>query len=255
MDAQRMNLEEIKTYLLKVCDLEKQIFIWERVNLEREKITARISEVLSSGYSCVRLRRGMKKKSIVSVVSVLMVLLSAGFFLTGIWLNQWKMYRAGAVTVCFPAALMIIDRIIFMINRKRMITSQKKTDQAVKEILTGQMKGTETEIINLQRQLAELYSKNMIAGEYRNFSAAAQLYYYFNNGVCSTLTGEKGAYNRLEQEIARKDVLICTSSHIKKIRQIGENQPILAQAVRESDRLLDEVCELAAPSVISGCLL
>ena len=76
-------------------------------------------------------------------------------------------------------------------------TSSNKAINAINHSLSQQKLASE----HSKKCLKDLYAKNLIHPNYRNWVAVATLYEYIDVGRCYELKGPNGAYNLYEQEL------------------------------------------------------
>lgn len=89
--------------------------------------------------------------------------------------------------------------------------------------------------------LMQLYSADIIFPKYRNLVAISSFYEYLESGRCSTLTGHEGAYNIFENEIRLNHIIQQLDIVIKKLDEIKNNQYMLYDAIKESQKQNDKI--------------
>lgn len=98
-------------------------------------------------------------------------------------------------------------------------------------------------IAETEQLLQDFYGLNIIHLNYRNLVHICSIYEYFDIGLCDTLTGPYGAYNRLEDDIKYFRILEKLDEISKKLDDIKDNQRELYNAIIDTNnniKLLDD---------------
>lgn len=82
--------------------------------------------------------------------------------------------------------------------------------------------------------LQKLYQINIVHPKYQNFVAIAMLYEYFDTGRCTLLEGHEGAYNIYENESRLNRIITQLDSVIEHLAEIQHCQFMMYQAINES---------------------
>ena len=89
--------------------------------------------------------------------------------------------------------------------------------------------------------LEKLYSNDIIFPKYRDMVAMSTMYEYFASGRCTELTGPNGAYNLYESELRQNLIINRLDIIISQLEKIKQNQYMLYQEMKETNRVLDEI--------------
>lgn len=88
-------------------------------------------------------------------------------------------------------------------------------------------------LVDTQKELDLLYSKDIIYSKYRNIIAIASIYEYLDSGRCEQLEGADGAYNIYEMEVRLDRIITKLDVVINNLEQIKNNQYYLYSAINE----------------------
>lgn len=89
--------------------------------------------------------------------------------------------------------------------------------------------------------LKQFYDLEIIYPKYRGLVPISMFYEYLSSGRCSQLEGHEGAYNIYEQELRMNLILSKLDDIIERLDQIQENQYLIANAIRESNRTAQQI--------------
>ena len=120
-------------------------------------------------------------------------------------------------------------------ERQRMLAVQKKNLSGAYPIL--QRCGDAIE--QTEETLDQYYSLDIIHEKYRGLIPVATIYEYFDTGLCTKLTGHKGAYLIYEQQLRANIIIGKLDRIIDRLDDIAENQMVLAQSIETSNRMID----------------
>lgn len=90
--------------------------------------------------------------------------------------------------------------------------------------------------------LKQFYDLEIIYPKYRGLVPISMFYEYLSSGRCSRLDGHEGAYNIYEQELRMNLILSKLDDIIERLDQIQESQYLIANAIRESNRTAQQIC-------------
>lgn len=93
----------------------------------------------------------------------------------------------------------------------------------------------------MEQVLRDVYSLNIIYEKYRTLPYVCSLYEYIKSGCCSSLQGNGGAYNLLEQEIFRKTLILQHDLIIRQLDKIQENQYMLYCTIQDNNEKLNNL--------------
>lgn len=84
--------------------------------------------------------------------------------------------------------------------------------------------------------LTNLYSINIIGEKYRDLVPVSSFYEYLKYERCDALTGVNGAYNKFEDELYKRQILLKLDEIITKLDEIKANQFMLYNAIKDSQQ-------------------
>lgn len=102
-----------------------------------------------------------------------------------------------------------------------------------------------------QNVLNQFYGLNVIYPKYRNFVSVATIYEYLASGICTELGGPDGAYRFYEEELRAQRILAKLDEIIVRLDKIIDNQQMLAAAIRDSNRRIDQLGQSISYSISS----
>ena len=135
------------------------------------------------------------------------------------------------------------NRDLYLANKREYDKSVQKVHTAKKlaGILQYRLRDLQEELAVIEKDLAHIYSYNIIYPAYRNRAAVASFFEYLSSGRCSSLEGHEGAYNLYNME-ARMDHLAEGQDKILlNLNKIEANQRTLVLAVSKSNERLSQV--------------
>lgn len=104
-------------------------------------------------------------------------------------------------------------------------------------------------IIQTEKTLEKVYSKNIIHPKYRNLIAVGQIYEYFDTGRCNEFEGANGAYNLFESELRQNIIINKLDTIISQLDTLNETMYYIANEIRRSNMLLADIsCQLGTIS-------
>lgn len=115
-----------------------------------------------------------------------------------------------------------------------------------KQTLNLQIEGLRHKKAELSTTLNKMYGINILYPKYRYFVAVATMYEYFDSGRCRTLEGHEGAYNVYENELRLNVIVSQLSDIIYRLEDIKSNQMMVYNAIKEGNRLSNEICNNSA---------
>lgn len=105
-----------------------------------------------------------------------------------------------------------------------------------------------TSMLNQSKNnLREMYSYNVLNGDYQNIYAVSSIYGYFEKGRTRSLTfneatGDQGAYNIYENEIRMNLIIRNTEEIMTKLDTVINNQYELANGLRSAQGKINSLC-------------
>lgn len=78
-----------------------------------------------------------------------------------------------------------------------------------------------------KRILEKFYDKNIIYPKYRDIVAVSSFYDYLSSGVCDSLEGHEGCYNKFDLEVRLDTVISKLDDVLDNLDQIKKNQHTL----------------------------
>lgn len=117
---------------------------------------------------------------------------------------------------------------------------QKETMQ--KQLLNRDISAMQKQMNECKQVLERLYQLNIIHPKYRNFVAVSMIYEYFDIGRCVTFEGHEGAYNIYENEIRLDLVITKIEVILQKLEDIKNNQYMMYNAMLESQEITERLC-------------
>lgn len=91
--------------------------------------------------------------------------------------------------------------------------------------------------------LRDFYNLNIIFPKYRSLVPISMFYEYLSSGRCSRLDGPDGGYNIYEQELRMNLILNKLDDIIDRLDEIQENQYVLSNMIRDSNRTTQKICD------------
>ncbi len=116
-------------------------------------------------------------------------------------------------------------------------------------VLEANLHAVEKQHEESRSTLAQLYSANLIHPKYRNLSAVSTLFEYFDTRRYNTLEGPDGAYNRLEEEADRKQIILKLDHISEQLDAIRNSQHQLYLAVSEGNQRTESLLSAVSQDV------
>lgn len=135
-------------------------------------------------------------------------------------------------------------------NRETEISNKLALSQLSRkcDILNKNISEAKVNYIQTSRVLNDYYNIGIIFPKYRGLVPITMFFEYLSSGRCSQLEGHEGAYNIYEQELRMNLILNKLDDIIVRLDQIQENQYMLANAIKESNKTAQKIY-----SVVSNC--
>ena len=122
------------------------------------------------------------------------------------------------------------------LENKRQYISAK-----IEALKSGEYKRVVENIESISQSLEQIYAKNILLQKYQYFIPVAQMYEYFNEGRCSKLEGEDGAYSLFESELGAKVIVDKTDEIMSKLDEFERNMSIVVSALRETNEIIEAI--------------
>lgn len=94
----------------------------------------------------------------------------------------------------------------------------------------------------VQDDLDQLYSENVLPKEYRTIPYLATLYGYIERGRCISVKGHGGIYDTLEYDIKLNAIILGIEQVNRNLEQIKRNQIDLYYAIQEGNEITQKLC-------------
>lgn len=120
-------------------------------------------------------------------------------------------------------------------------TARVQKERIIKRYLENEVTNLQAHLENSRNKLMQFYSMNIIFPKYRNYVMVTSIYEYICAGRCAALEGADGAYNLLELEIRLDHIITRLDRIIAQLDQIKDNQYMLYAAIGEANRKLDQL--------------
>lgn len=117
---------------------------------------------------------------------------------------------------------------------ERRLDQQRRQRQT--ELYEAQCKQITDFLTASKQHLKIIYAKNIIFPKYRNLVMVCSIYEYICAGRCTTLEGHEGAYNILEMEIRLDRIITQLDKVIAQLDAIQANQYMLYSAIQEANQ-------------------
>lgn len=96
-------------------------------------------------------------------------------------------------------------------------------------------------LIIAKNNLSQIYSENILAPKYRNFTAVATLYEYIDTGRCTTIQGHGGIYDTYETEKIHIEQLRQMVQMNKTLSKIESNQRLICRELMNVNQTLSRI--------------
>ncbi len=125
----------------------------------------------------------------------------------------------------------------------------KQMENIALKTIDHSIKEQQNHITSLQRQLEQLYRKNIISPYYRDFVAVNRIHYYLSVGICDTLEGPMGAYAKYEDDLRANRITRTVVSRLDRmennlmlsLNKIANNQQQLMYELRETSLCIQNI--------------
>lgn len=109
------------------------------------------------------------------------------------------------------------------------------------EALIGEFNNIQTNLVHSKQTLASIYSKNILAREYRNLDAVSKMYSYLTSGRCDQIYGHGGmldTYIKDRQWEINAQQLFSLNKTVSAIRDVQDS---MYDEIRETNRSLASI--------------
>ena len=124
-------------------------------------------------------------------------------------------------------------------NDRVRIAKEKK----VKSFIDAEIQAAEVRLVQSNERLQEMYSFGVVYPKYRNMVMINSICEYLNSGRCSTLDGQSGAYNILENEMRLDRIVLQLDQVIANLDQIKQNQYMLYLEIEQGNKKANEIVQ------------
>lgn len=138
----------------------------------------------------------------------------------------------------------IVEYEIYKAKYERLVAEDNKRLQAEymeQAVLRDALAQLQAQNAESRSTLAKIYDKNIIYPKYRNLPMVCSLYEYLCTGRCSQLEGHEGGYNILEMEIRLDRIIVQLDRVIASLNAIEQNQFMLYSAIQESNQIAEKI--------------
>lgn len=172
-----------------------------------------------------------------------------GFFLTGIGPVSMWLYFSNKKKADALAEKAKRDYSEDSTRRQRMIIEAKSNNASqnltiVKnEALVTESRQNEifTALNTAKKNLAEIYSMNVLPYKYRNLNAVATMYEYLETRRCNTIAGHGGIYDTYEVERIQLEQLQQMIQMNQRLANIEDYQRYICQELSKANRILSDI--------------
>ncbi len=98
-----------------------------------------------------------------------------------------------------------------------------------------------TALQSAKKNLAQVYSEDVLPAKYRNLTAVATLYEYLETGRCNTIQGHGGIYDTYEVEKIAMERLRQQIITNQTLSRIEDNQRYICQELRQANQTLSRI--------------
>lgn len=267
-----MDTANLKEYLEIVVDMEKNIYLQERMISQMQNR----SDQLGHAHEYPIPAKPSTGKRGWGILVIPCVVILIGFFLIS-WdfVPDYNHYLSNGIsyTISYMGTIFFIVGVIIAIimfsskmSEGRAIASYNATyaeysanvladnervnyELIEKEYLSSELNQLQKQNEDSKRNLEHIYSKNIIFPKYRNLVMVCSLYEYICSGRCTALEGHEGAYNILEMEIRLDRIIVQLDQVIADLDAIKTNQYMLYVVVQEINENVDRLCSSAKSAV------
>ena len=135
------------------------------------------------------------------------------------------------------------------LRRKKILTEARATDANQNlSILKNEalvIENRQNEIFNAlntaKKNLAEIYSMNVLPYKYRTLNAVATMYEYLETHRCNTITGHGGIYDTYEVERIQLEQLEQMIQMNQRLANIEDYQRCIYQELSKANRILSDI--------------
>ena len=245
-----MTATKIKTYLKMLMEIEKQEYTQEKLIAE-----------LENTIQCLGQRRNFRQPEGLygetwdnpTINSLAIGICAVGL---GMWIKFLRIpfMVIGVLFLISAAAGMLESHFEYKKQEEKHRQAVENYESAIRQdsvrvenelkrkvFLQAELKNLKDTNEKTKIRLNKLYAMNIIHPQYRGLIPICSLYGYFDTGVCSTLEGHEGAYNKYDTE-SRLDYIICKMEEVvKRLDDIKSNQYQLYAAIKDSDAKYDKL--------------
>jgi len=259
-----MQTQQLKEYLGIVVDMEKSIYLMDKVTQElKQRIEPlginrpiRVPQKESCEY---------KGKGPRALILTVLAFIAASYFFAGFMNGSFSdgvEYTLLFLTIPFCIYLFMAfsddkgnRRACKQAEEKynsemRMFAECTRADHErverelrQKAYFESSLKQLEAKLSDSRICLQKIYAKNIIFPKYRNLVMVCSMYEYICAGRCTALEGSDGAYNILEMEIRLDRIITQLDSVIANLERVQKNQFMLYTAISESNQQIAHIVE------------
>lgn len=287
-----MRTEELKEYLGIVVDMEKNVFLQERllknmsVKMSRLGIPKTFTKPTQVMQPCKSDTNNIVKAILYTLFFPIVLWVEDGFGTMAFFIGITVGVAAFLFSISEVLGLIAVVVFIFLIFKCHLNEFETKyqsknkewiryeaelalyhsnidldaarvaREKAEKEILALEIRETEGRLSISKKNLINIYEKDIIFPKYRNLIAVCSLYEYICAGRCSSLEGHEGAYNIYEAEIRLDRIITQLDKVIVHLDAIRANQFMLYSAIQDMNQrsalILESTQNMASQLLILG---
>lgn len=249
-----MKTAEIKEYLGMVVDLEKQIYMQNRMITTMQnsinKLGKRKSfekpqkpELDTAGSKGAYVLAGIVLVIYLATHRMLLIRgIAPVFILVSIGLAIWGNVAARDEKEEFKQRQREYQEDLQKYQRCVQADKQRvEKEKAGRTLLQAELESLQAKNMETKQTLEKLYSYDIIHKNYRGLITVCSLYGYFDTGVCTQLEGHEGAYNKYDTE-SRLDYIVRQLNEVlRNLEQIKQNQRVLYDVLQTSNQKLNQL--------------
>ncbi len=248
-----MTIEQLKTYLRKIIELETTVYAQMDAI---EALENRINRLAIRGYhlqpskpngyeaemvGCLPAFLGLFPAALIGVIlhlfgleiiaTALLVLIPVAFFMHANKIEEEKARELSRKEIEQYESDMCTYRRNMEVEEARV-----KAEQCQKDKLSAMLYDLRQQCIETRNILRYYYSQNILFSKYQNFVAVCSLYEYLESDRCTSLGGYEGAYNIFETELRLDRICAKLDVVLEHLSDIKDNQIVLYDAIQDGNR-------------------
>ena len=239
--------QALTDYVGKICDVERELYTTQRLIANLDYQMQRLGHprevdppeptdggnpfVQNGGWYMVFLL-GIPISGVVRSISLgIVISIARGVFGT-VWGNIYQ--RAADREIRNEKWAKYDSAVAADKKRVQKERAYRKQLQSEKELLLQQQ-------AKLEQARARLYSRGTIHEAYRSLIPMACFHHYLSTGITNTLEGQKGCYDRFDEDSWRHAVLTNLQQAVRELRKLQQVNQGLYECLNQSNHTLNRI--------------